>query len=321
MPRNIVGSRKARLPSGGPAAPCRGLPGLCRLLVFTALFALSLPEAKVAHICYNERRWTDTAADGSITRNRCLLDAAGDACASAVDSRPWSQDTLLSELLGLARERAFAVLMRIDSVNSSYRDTAYVVDGVALVDRHMSEDVRLTVVETYKGDVETGPMVFRERWNMGNVQGGGEYSSFYPGRGQWYLAFYDPGAGLGELVRPANECDRNLSGFRVADGRIAKSGEYSFPQLSIPLDLFKSALPLASVRRGKRDGRMGEAHGPELRTGRPGESAGTRFLDALGRRHGGERGKADGAAAFGVWIGDRMPDDGNLERTGPGPGK
>jgi hypothetical protein len=278
------------------------------LSAFAALLAPPLPEAKVAHTCYNERRWTDTAADGSITRLRCLLNATGDSCASAVDRRPWSQDTLLAELLGLARERAYAALVRIDSVKSSYRDSAYVVDGVALVDRHMSEDAYLTVVESYKGGVETGPLLFEESWNMGNVQGGGEYASFYPGRGQWYLAFYDPGARLGELVRPATECDRNLSGFLVADGRISKSGEYAFPGLSIPLDLFKSSLALAPVRKGRWPGRAGETAGPALRAGRPGERAGGRLQDVLGReRRGAADGRAEGIPGFGIWIEKSAP--------------
>jgi hypothetical protein len=308
MPRKSSGTWNGPQSPKGQVAPRPGPSGLFLILAFAALLVPLLPEAKPAHLCYNERRWTDTAGDGSITRLRCLLSATGDTCLSAVDKRPWSQDTLLAELLGLVRERAFAALVRIDSVRSSYRDSAYVVDGVSLVDRHMMEDAYLTVMESYKGDVETGPLIFEERWNMGNVQSGTEYASFFPGRGQWYLAFYDPGARLGELVRPATECNRNLTGFRVEDGRIAKSGEYAFPQLSIPLDLFKSSLHLASVRQDGRRGRTWAAQRPGLRAGRAGGRAGTRLQDVLGREQGGEAGdREEGRPGFGIWIESRKP--------------
>lgn len=53
-------------------------------------------------------------------------------------------------------------------VRSTHRDSAYQVDGIVRVDRHMREDAYLTVAEVFRGEAEPGPRVFNERWNMGN---------------------------------------------------------------------------------------------------------------------------------------------------------
>lgn len=263
-----------------------GIPGSLRLATVAAcLVALCLPIPPAAHVCVPEKRWVDTLPDRTITASRCLWDPLAGQCLSAVDKRPWTEDTLLQAVLSRASSRANAALVRIDSVKSSHRDSAYSVDGMAYVDRHMSEDVFVTVLEVLRGPAEAGPVIFKERWNMGNVLKGSEYASFLPGKGQSFLALYDPGARMGELVGPATECTGELDGWRILDGRLRKSGENSFPALSIPVEPLRKALP-ASVRRLAPPGASGRASGHPVTP-----------RDA--------RGRAAAGSARGMYFGDR----------------
>lgn len=247
------------------------------------LSVLAFPHSLSAHACASERRWVDTLPDKSITQSRCIHDAVTGKCISSVDTRPWAQDTLINEILALASRRTIAALVRIDSVRSSHRDSAYQVDGIPYVDRRMIEDAYLTVVEAYRGGADTGRRVFHETWNMGNVLMKSEYASFFPGRGRWYLAFFDPDSRLSALVLPATECDPELGGYELRDGRIHRTGEGAFPGLSVPLEKIVASL---SSTLGLEAGSAGALKAPSEakgKAGRPGLFQNPRLRDLQGR--------------------------------------
>lgn len=275
------------------------------------LSALAFPCSLSAHACTPEMRWVDTLPDRTITQSRCLSDAVTGRCLSAVDTRPWTEDTLLQEILARSSRRAIATLVRIDSVRSTHRDSAYQVDGVAYVDRRMKEDAYLTVIAAYRGSMDTGRKVFQEAWNMGNVLFDSEYASFFPGRGRQYLAFFDPDSRLSALVLPATECDPELGGYELREGRIHKTGEGSFPGLSISMDRIVAAL---SASLGVEPGATGAAKArfeAKRKVGRPGLVPNPRLRDLRGRALRG--GRAPGGTAPGSGAGHR----GNLFDPGP----
>lgn len=247
------------------------------------LLALAFPLTLSAHDCAPEKRWVDTLPDKSITVSRCLYDAVSGKCLSAVDTRPWAEDTLLNQILSRASRRAIAALVRIDSVRSTHRDSVYQVDGVAYADRRMIEDAYLTIVEAYRGSVDTGRRVFHETWNMGNVLMESEYASFFPGRGRWYLAFFDPGDRLSGLVLPATECDPELGGYELRDGRINRTGEGAFPGLSVPLDRIVAALSATSGLETGSGGAVQARFEAKGRVGRPGLIPNPHLRDLRGR--------------------------------------
>lgn len=247
------------------------------------LSVLAFPLSLSAHVCTPEKRWVDTLPDKSITRSRCLHDPVADKCLSAVDTRPWAEDTLVNEILARSSRRAIAALIRVDSVKSSHRDSAYQVDGVAYVDRRMIEDAYLTVIEAYRGGADTGRRVFHETWNMGNVLMKSEYVSFFPGRGRWYLAFFDPGDRLSGLVFPATECDPELGGYELRDGRIYRTGEGAFPGLSVPLEKIVASLSTTLGLESGASGAVKSQSEAKRKTVRPGLFPNPCLRDLRGR--------------------------------------